>query len=322
MFAGMEYVYEVYKEQSFSKAARNLFISQPSLSATIKRIEAKVGAPLFDRSTIPIRLTDCGEKYIEAVEKIQFIQNSFQQYIDDVQNLCAGTLRLGGSNLFSSYVLPPLIAAYRSRFPKVELNLVEENTGRLEEMLQAGKLDFIIDNYFFSEQIFNRTLYHTEYLLLAVPRSFAVNQQLEQYRLPLSTIVSGEFLLDAVEAVPLDAFRDESFLMLKPENDTSKRGMKLCQNSGFKPKVLLELDQQMTAYNMTCSGLGLSFISDTLVSYVQPHPEVVFYKLGGEEAQRSVYFYSKKDCYTTRAMREFLNIVEQIPMGSHVETGI
>ena len=57
MFQGMEYVYEVYKERSFSKAAANLFISQPSLSANVKRIEKKIGYPIFDRSTKPLGLT-------------------------------------------------------------------------------------------------------------------------------------------------------------------------------------------------------------------------------------------------------------------------
>ena len=55
MFQGMRYVYEVYKEMSFSKAARNLFISQPSLSAAVKKEEAQIGFPIFDRSSNPIQ---------------------------------------------------------------------------------------------------------------------------------------------------------------------------------------------------------------------------------------------------------------------------
>lgn len=69
MFQGMEYVYEVYKEKSFSKAAASLFISQPSLSANVKRIEKRIGCPIFDRSTKPLQLTECGRKYIESVER-------------------------------------------------------------------------------------------------------------------------------------------------------------------------------------------------------------------------------------------------------------
>ena len=61
MFTGKKYIYEVYKEKSFSKAAQNLYISQPSLSARIKKIEDQIGVPLFDRSTSPLKLTEIGE---------------------------------------------------------------------------------------------------------------------------------------------------------------------------------------------------------------------------------------------------------------------
>ena len=69
MFQGMEYIYEVYKEKSFSKAAAALFISQPSLSANVKRVENRIGYPIFDRSTKPLQLTEVGKHYIQAVEK-------------------------------------------------------------------------------------------------------------------------------------------------------------------------------------------------------------------------------------------------------------
>ena len=104
MFQGMEYVYEVYKERSFSKAAANLFISQPSLSANVKRIEKKIGYPIFDRSTKPLGLTECGRHYIDAVEHIMQVENGFHDFVNDWSNLKTGQLILGGSSLFSSWV--------------------------------------------------------------------------------------------------------------------------------------------------------------------------------------------------------------------------
>lgn len=317
MFSGMEYVYEVYKERSFSKAAKNLYISQPSLSATVKRIEKTVGSPIFDRSTAPITLTECGEKYIEAVEQIQSIQGDFKNYMNDMQQLMAGSLRIGGSNLFSSYVLPPLLTEFKKRFPKIAIHLLEESTAQLEKSLLEGKLDFIIDNYFFSERIFSRNLYHREHLLLAVPRHLEINQALTDYQISIRQIITGSYLEENISPVPLEKFRDEYFLFLKTENDTRERGIKLCQNSGFKPRILLNLDQQVTAYNITCSGMGISFISDTLVKCVLPHPEVVYYKLQGEETSRNIYFYRKKGRYVTRVMQEFLKIAEEIPIHAH-----
>ena len=104
MFSGMNYVYEVYKEQSFSKAAENLYISQPALSSMIKKIETKIGMPLFDRSTSPIQLTECGKKYIKTAEKIMDLENEFAYYVGNLQELKTGRLSVGGTYLFSSFI--------------------------------------------------------------------------------------------------------------------------------------------------------------------------------------------------------------------------
>ena len=87
MFTWKKYVYEIYKEKSFSKAAQNLYISQPSLSARIKKIEQELGAPLFDRSTTPLRLTEVGEAYIKASEEIFQIEQNMENYINYLNTL-------------------------------------------------------------------------------------------------------------------------------------------------------------------------------------------------------------------------------------------
>ena len=102
MFTNKEYVYEVYKLRSFSKAADKLFISQPSLSATIKRVEERLGTALFDRSVYPIQLTDCGAEYIKCVEKIHDIENGFHNYMNDLNELEAGSLTIGAPSFFAS----------------------------------------------------------------------------------------------------------------------------------------------------------------------------------------------------------------------------
>ena len=108
--------------------------------------------------------------------------------------------------------------------------------------------------------------------------------------------------------VPLEAFREEPFILLKPDNDTRKYAVKMCQAHGFAPKVLLELDQQMTSYNVTCSGMGISVIGDTLVQKVPENPGVVYYKLPLNLCERGLYFYWKRGRYVSRAMGEFLQL--------------
>lgn len=308
MFQGMEYVYEVYKEKSFTKAAQNLFLSQPSLSAAVKRVEKKIGYPIFDRSTKPLQLTECGEKYIQAVENIMSEQNAFADYINDWGNLKTGSLILGGSSLFSSWILPHLMGKFTRKYPLVKLVLMEENTAELEKMLQNGCLDLMMDNCLLNPAIFDSCIFQEEHLLLAVPRAFPVNERLLAYQLHTEDIKSGSFLEPEVPSVPLNYFRDDPFIILKPENDTAKRAMNICRAQNFEPQVLFRLDQQQTAYNVTCSGLGISFISDTLIARGTDSSHVVYYKLQGDAVTRNLYLYWKKGRYFTRSMEEFVKI--------------
>lgn len=309
MFQGMEYVYEVYKEKSFSRAAANLFISQPSLSANVKRIEKRVGYPIFDRSTKPLCLTECGEKYIQAVEQIMAVQSSFADFVNDLGELKTGKLVVGGSNFFSSWVLPTLIAGFARKYPRIEITLIEETTASLELLLQNGSLDLAVDNCRLDPDVFDRRIFQEEHLLLAVPRSLPVNADLTDYQLPIARIRDNSFISPEINAVPLKVFQHEPFIMLKPENDTGKRALNICQENNFHPHIAFEVDQQLTAYNITCSGMGISFIGDMLISKVPYNPDLVYYKLPGKKCCRNVYFYWKKGRYVNKAMDEFLKFI-------------
>lgn len=311
MFQGMEYIYEVYKEKSFSKAADNLFISQPSLSATVKRIERQIGYPVFDRSTKPLGLTECGEKYIESVELIMAKEKEFSNFVNDWGKLKKGKLVLGGSSFFSSWVLPPIMGEFIHRYPLINVSVVEESTVKLRQLLQSGAIDFMIDNGEFDEKMFLSCLYHEEHLLLAVPRRFAVNDQVKSYQISEESIRNGTFMNQDVSVVPLEVFREQPFIVLKPENDTRERAMNLCRESGFTPCIMFELDQQMTSYNITSSGMGISFIGDSLISRVPDNHQVVYYKLETKASHRRISFYWKKGRYVSRAMEEFLKIVKE-----------
>ena len=317
MFSGKEYIYEVNKEKSFSKAAKKLYISQPSLSTSIKRIEQKIGCPIFDRGSHPIELTDCGRKYLQAAEEIMEIERNFTQYLSDLQQLKTGTLSVGGSNLYSSYVLPPLITKYTKAYPQITIHLLEDNSAQLRNQLLAGDVDIIIDNISYDDTIFEKYSYKPEHLILAVPKHLSVNDKLQKYQLPSDSMMSGDFLKDSYSPVPMESFSQESFIMLKQENDTYTKGMELCRLAGFAPRILMQLDQQVTAYNITCSGMGICFVGDTLIRSTYPHPNINYYKLPAAQSSRNTYFYLKANRYVTYAISEFLKLIQSEVSNRH-----
>ena len=311
MFVWKKYVYGVYKERSFTKAAQNLYISQPSLSARIKKIEEIIGEPLFDRSTTPLQLTEVGKVYIEAAEEITQIEQRVENYINDLAGLKTGNLAVGASTLFAAYVVPSLITQFNQKFPDVHIQLIEGNTAELEEMLGSNALDFVIDNYHYDSILYNKELYCEENILLAVPKHFAVNEELGMYQLSYKNIKNKNYLNQKYPAVPLGRFADLPFIMLTQGNDTRTRGDRLCRNVGFKPNIVLEFNQQSTAYMASSTQLGATFISDILVSQLPTFENLVYYKLDGEEAKRKVFFYYKTHKYKTRVMEEFIRMMHE-----------
>ena len=297
----MQYVYAVYREKSFSAAAEKLYISQPSLSANVRRVEETVGQPLFDRSTKPVSLTPCGRRYIDAAEQIMAAESAFREYLGNAEHLRTGALTIGGSNLFSSFILPPMIASFTARYPGVRVSLTEANTADLTAMMRRGDADLVIDNAQLDTAVFDRRLYREEQLLLAVPRRMAeeADPAVKEKGGPDTGTVAGP--------ADLRRFAQLPFLLLKASNSTRTMAEAMFAAYGIRPHILLELDQQMTSYNVCCSGMGCAFISDTLIGLVPRDPGIALYRLAPELSRREVYFYWRSGRPLSRAAQVFLD---------------
>lgn len=317
MFTGIEYVYEVYKERSFSQAASNLYISQPSLSGTIKRIEKEIGYEIFDRSTKPIGITDIGMKYIEMIKKILELEYNFDEYINDVEALEAGRVSIGGTHQYTSYMLPPIISKFIEKYPKVKVDIVEAKSSNLIKYLNEGVIDIAVDNYKYDENEYVKQFKFKDNILLAVPKKIHSNEFIKDFAINYDDIMSGNFLNDSVDSVPLKIFKDEPFILLKEGNDTRTRADKKFNYEKIEPKIILELEQQITSYNLTSYGIGISFISDFLIRHVGPNPNIYLYKLNKYETDRDISFYYKKTKFLSKAVREFLKIAKDVNYGEN-----
>lgn len=300
----MVYVYEVYRQRSFTRAAQALYISQPSLNQMVHKAEKRIGAPIFDRSTSPIGLTETGRAYIRAAEQLLQIESDLKQYLSDAERCVTGVMTLGGTTLFTSYVLPPLLSAFSERYPGVELRLNEAHTARLKGELQEGTLDFVIDNCEFDPAVYESQLLKGEQVILAVPRSLSLPPQAEPFRLS-----AAQLALQDAPRVPLSLFADVPFLLLKEGNDTRARAELLCAQAGFSPKIRLQLDQQLAAYNLAGYGLGAAFISDTLALSAPPDERLVYYRIDSPDVQRSIRLFYKRTHVLTAPMRAFLDLL-------------
>ncbi|MGF3114379.1 LysR family transcriptional regulator [Facklamia sp. P12937] len=311
MFHGKEYVMTVFEEQSFSKASERLFVSQPSLSANVKRIEKRLGHDIFDRSTIPIKLTEFGVEYIRNAKEIQRIEEDFQQYISKVDNLQYGRIAIGGTSLFASMILPKLMAKFNEIYPEIQIDLFEETSSKLIALLHEGEIDLLLDNTFLDNRYYDHYQFVTESLLLAVPEKFEVNDLLQDYQLSLEVIKAHASDSLSLPLKYLKEFKDAPFAFLKVTNDTGARARTICQEAHFIPNIAFEVEQQLTAYNISSSGIAVSFIGEALIQHISHTDQVKYYRLESENAKRPVNFYWKRDRYQSKAVTAFLDILRE-----------
>lgn len=312
MFKGMRYVYAVYKEQSFTKASEKLFVSQPSLSASIKRIEKEIGTPLFERGYSPIRLTDMGKQYIETTEKILKLQNDFLIKLNDTNSLKSGKITIGGSNYISSYVIPKIASCFSQLYPGIEIHFVESNSVELYKQVQNEDIDLIIDSFDFNKDLYKGYPLSEEKILLAVPYRNKINDKLKKFQIQIDCIYNETVQYESIPSVSIKLFKNENFILLKNGNDMYKRASSIFQESNFEPKVAFYLDQLITAYALTSSEMGVCFVTDTLFKYSKFKNNVILYKINGGNHNRTLYIAHKKNKYVTKAMSAFIQTAQDI----------
>lgn len=323
MLKYMEYVYAVYLNQSFSKAAEELYISQPALSASIKKVEEEIGLPIFDRSSNPIQPTAAGEYYIQCIEKIMEQEREMRAYFDSLIDHEQTTINVGGASFFCTYVIPAVMRSFKLQHPEYQINTLEANLDDLIKNLRTGAVDIIIDVEKKREsKFFDGTFWRREDVLLVVPSSYEINKTLEAYRLSFNQIASGEYLSDRYPNVNLDGFKDENMLLLRKGNDLYDRGIKMCNRAGFTPHVTMYLDQMLTAYQLSKNGKGVTFVRSEITKFAEATDQVYFYKIDDSLAYQNIMLYSKKTASLSKAVLDFIQFIKSNDFSSLVSNKV
>lgn len=131
------------KTKHFSKAADELYISQPALTKRIRALENTCGAPLFNRSGNHISLTPQGEAFKEFAEQIAATWYGAKEYIHQFETMTRGTLNFGTTNFIGAYILPQIIAPFKAKYPNIEINMTIASSKHILDKLRKNELEFI-----------------------------------------------------------------------------------------------------------------------------------------------------------------------------------
>ena len=167
-----EVVLQISKHGSISKAAKALSISQSTLSKYLSKLEEDLGLLLFDRTSIPIRLTEAGERYLVAGERILETHRRLQKDLTALRDGTRKTIKIGVSPTRAHFILTGLVRRFYALNTDTKLVVVEKTVAQLNDDLQNGRLDMIISLKCEGTRQFESIPLFSESLVLAVPKQY------------------------------------------------------------------------------------------------------------------------------------------------------
>lgn len=302
------YIITILNEGNISAAARKLFISQPSLSQTVKQIETELGMPIFDRSTDPISLTPAGERYLDAAFSMMQLTQSLRRSIRSLEEEHAGAVRLGIPVQRGLKILPYLVPRFYQLYPKVKLELTERGSLTLEELLLKGSLDLAVITTMPVHDALCYTLLFQENIVLLCDRHTKLAA-----RIPEGTPI------DITEA------KDELFVSNTSGHNVSIIQDELFRDAGISPRILGTSSNISNCQRITVQAGAVMLCPD---SYIEPDSEIArkgaVYPVKGIRDQRACYLCYRRDLYLSGYLRALINLLcsMRTPALSMREVGI
>ena len=289
------YFKTIAKYGTITAAAKQLYISQPSLSQTLRQIEDEVGTPLFDRSTSPFHLTYAGERYLSAIEAMLEIEARLKSEIDSIRHDDGGRLRLGISVTRATQVLPDVIPIFSKAYPNVTLELTETPSANLEGLLQKGQVDLALAALEANEANIAYELIEKESIGILAGKDCSLTQ-----RIPSGT------------PIQLDEAVKESFVSLDSSHSSRIIQDRLFRRYNIHPRILLETSALEVGRRVALKSGSCMILPDVYADDFVFNSGGAFYPLKDYENHRHFYACYRNDENTKKYVRDFVSITTSV----------
>ncbi len=280
---------------TITAAAKQLYISQPSLSQTLRQIEDEVGTPLFDRSTSPFHLTYAGERYLKAVEAMLDIETRLKEEIESIRRDDGGRLRLGISVTRAMQVLPDVIPIFTKAYPNVTIELTEAASASLEGLLQKGQIDLALAALEANEANIAYELIEKESIGILAGK----DSQLAQ-------------LVPSGTPINLEMVEKEVFVSLDTSHSSRIIQDRLFRRYNIRPKILLETSSLEVARRVALKSGACMVLPDVYADEFVFNSGGAFYPLKDYENHRHFYACYRNDENTKKYIRDFVSITTSV----------
>jgi len=235
----LKYVVAVAEERNFSRAADKVFVSQPSLSASVKKLEEELGVRLFERGPQEVLLTEAGIQVVAQARRVLEEAARVKVVAKEKRDPLQGVLRLGVIHTIAPYLLPDLVLALRTAAPAMPLDIEENLTANLDQMLRGGLID--VAN-------------------LALPYSATGIETVPLYDEVFRVVVPAKHPWARRKSVSADELESENLLLLSIGHCFRDQVLEACREFTRPAPPGKEGNSLETVRSMVASGLGVSVL--------------------------------------------------------------
>ena len=298
-FRELVYITVVADCKSVTAAAKKLYISQPSLSQIISKVENDLGVKLFDRAAYPITLTYAGEKYVETARRILMMKDNLRRELTDIGSGVRGKITVGIPVERAGYMLPATLKEFRQVYPGVEVRTQEAKAVTLLESLKKGETNLVIlpkSEEGLDPDMEEELIYREELLFVAGPDVVT----------PQMCVVGdpGAVDVDQVARLPI--------IVLKKGHAIRKAVDHLFKERGITPDVVMETTSCINAVQLADSGYGVTIVPERAVKIFGGRRAFNCYRLGGTSYAWDVNGIYLRDSYLDGAQRYLIEVMKKI----------
>src|SRR6266702_2537387 len=242
----LRYFVAVADEGNFSRAAAKVRVAQPSVSEQIRKLEAEIGQPLFDRLPRSVVLTEAGRCLLDYARQILASIGDARRCVDELKGKVAGDVAVGAIPTIAPYVLPELVVTFQKHYPDGTLHVVEDVTAVIARRVEAGELDVALASTCQRSPTLRVQLVGNEPLLALVPEGHSLAKQ---------TLIT------------LDDLKSQRFLLLHEMHCLSQQVNHLLESRRLRPEIALAGSQLTTIANMVAAEIGISIVPQMMVKH-------------------------------------------------------
>lgn len=268
----LQVFHTVAKRGNFTKAAQELYISQPAVSKHITAIEAHFDVKLFERNGTKIKLTSAGKTLLNHTERLFEVYRGLEFDMNTLSQHYGGTLRIGASTTIAQYVLPPVLAAFRKRFKEIRVTLTTGNSEKIERSLENKEIDLGITEGQAKSKLFKYTEFVKDELVLV---GNSAHPLISKQTIPVKELLEIPLLLREPGSGTLDVLA----YALKPF------GIKLDQ---LKTEIQLGSTESMKMYLFNSDAMA--FLSIYAILKELQHKEYAILEVENLSIERYFYF--------------------------------